>query len=625
MSDYENALGRALMMAGPGDITTADMVGAMPKKGLARLLMEAAQGTQGQLDRLPWWAKGVAQPILAPGEAGLETARLGLSGVDNIQRGETTKGAAELGLAGLSVFPYTRTGMAAFNTVPRALTTGLGLGVGHTLGTEVANTGTLPSIGPISTANAQTPAHDLQQRLKQLGIYKGPIDGQIGRGTQQAIDQFRELNGLPAGTDISDALMQATDPEARRAAADAKLEADRVLARKLEAEAKTKETQRKSELDEVARRTTEQGNTWGTLAMQATPHVLGSLAGVLARKGITGIHNKLYGNAIVDAEKLAAGLKPGKAVTPYADDVAAQHMGSINAFYQRGGGTAPYSSLRDVPTGTTVTNPAALYEANKNVPRAINAGVYGIAGVDTGVFMGLEYKAKQDAAAAAERYARTGLEADLKEQIEKTQAANYYGFLGRLGPGMGIGYGLSSKFAKFDQHQPSPDSAKNVDAARMRLDEFLRQRNAPIQPSGTQAPERLPPPTGPQGPQPNRQQTQRPAADDPGDGGNPRSSFGAPDREKERAEIERRLRMSGPPPTADEMQQFVNKQLPANRAQKYDVLAQKVNDLRAKGMSDDAIADMIAKWMKAGTHGLPTIAAGTMGIGAMNFGNEPQN
>lgn len=64
--------------------------------------------------------------------------------------------------------------------------------------------------------------------------------------------------------------------------------------------------------------------------------------------------------------------------------------------------------------------------------------------------------------------------------------------------------------------------------------------------------------------------------------------------------------------------------VPKNFQQRLDNLTEVVNILKTSGMPEDRIAESILKLMQSGKHKLPAIAAGTMGVGAMNFGNEPQ-
>ncbi|MBV9016033.1 MAG: peptidoglycan-binding protein [Alphaproteobacteria bacterium] len=58
-----------------------------------------------------------------------------------------------------------------------------------------------PNTMPQSEANETAPASQsqikqLQQQLKAAGLYKGKVDGKMGRETKQAISQFQQQNGL---------------------------------------------------------------------------------------------------------------------------------------------------------------------------------------------------------------------------------------------------------------------------------------------------------------------------------------------------------------------------------------------------------------------------------------------
>ena len=48
------------------------------------------------------------------------------------------------------------------------------------------------------TSYAQPTTKDIQQALKNAGLYTGPIDGKTGPLTKKAIVQFQEQNGLTA-------------------------------------------------------------------------------------------------------------------------------------------------------------------------------------------------------------------------------------------------------------------------------------------------------------------------------------------------------------------------------------------------------------------------------------------
>lgn len=147
----------------------------------------------------------------------------------------------------------------------------------------------------------------------------------------------------------------------------------------------------------------------------------------------------------------------------------------------------------------------------------------------------------------------------------------------------------------------------------------------PIGPSGTQG---LPPPATPTGgqvgmPTPMRPKKPRQASSVP---------FSYPGSEQQ-AQVQQaifdRYKGAGVLPTLDELRPHLTRDsgktvVPKDFQQRLDNLTEIVTDLKTIGTPDDQIASFILKLMQSGKHKLPAIAAGTMGVGAMNFGNEPQ-
>lgn len=64
--------------------------------------------------------------------------------------------------------------------------------------------GSTGSIAPLS-GNSNVAA--VQQVLHDLGLYQGPVDGLTGPQTRTAVQNYRRIVGLPAGSDIDDALL----------------------------------------------------------------------------------------------------------------------------------------------------------------------------------------------------------------------------------------------------------------------------------------------------------------------------------------------------------------------------------------------------------------------------------
>jgi len=57
----------------------------------------------------------------------------------------------------------------------------------------------MPEAAGAATSTYTPPsAQDIQQALKNAGLYKGSVDGKIGPGTKRAITEFQQQNGLTA-------------------------------------------------------------------------------------------------------------------------------------------------------------------------------------------------------------------------------------------------------------------------------------------------------------------------------------------------------------------------------------------------------------------------------------------
>ena len=54
------------------------------------------------------------------------------------------------------------------------------------------------SSGTLTLGSTGQAVKDLQTSLKQLGFYKGPINGKYGRQTQAAVIKFQQSKNLPA-------------------------------------------------------------------------------------------------------------------------------------------------------------------------------------------------------------------------------------------------------------------------------------------------------------------------------------------------------------------------------------------------------------------------------------------
>jgi len=72
---------------------------------------------------------------------------------------------------------------------------------------------TIPAGGNLSAGDSGSEVETLQQALKQLGFYKGKVDGDFGQGTKDAVIAFQDAHNLTAdgivGQATADAINQA--------------------------------------------------------------------------------------------------------------------------------------------------------------------------------------------------------------------------------------------------------------------------------------------------------------------------------------------------------------------------------------------------------------------------------
>ena len=65
---------------------------------------------------------------------------------------------------------------------------------------------------PISDAGSLTREQEIQTALKNAGLYKGPIDGKIGRGSKRAIEAFQKQNHLKPDGKVGSKTWAALEP-----------------------------------------------------------------------------------------------------------------------------------------------------------------------------------------------------------------------------------------------------------------------------------------------------------------------------------------------------------------------------------------------------------------------------
>jgi peptidoglycan hydrolase-like protein with peptidoglycan-binding domain len=101
-----------------------------------------------------------------------------------------------------------RNGLQVTGSLNQATAATLGLQPG-----ELLTAGSGPAVGAGADAAAgplsRAAVRNLQSRLRNLGFYRGPVDGLWGPGTQTSIERFQQGRGLQATGQLNPATAQA--------------------------------------------------------------------------------------------------------------------------------------------------------------------------------------------------------------------------------------------------------------------------------------------------------------------------------------------------------------------------------------------------------------------------------
>lgn len=615
-----NALGRALMMGSPDDITTGNMLAGMPEKSLARILMDAARSTQNRVDALPWWVKAPVQPFVSAGEAGLGTIATGASGAENVRRGineddpwRTAGGIGELGFAGLSVLPAAGpVGRTLMGTAPRALaTTGAMLGL---------------SMSPLITEAQAAGLSPAQEKRKQE-LQRKVEARQWSSGTERR-EVERELADL------------------RR------IETEYALRQN---EIGLKETERKRIADEKAVadaqgvRDRMLGDAWKPFHEEypnaqklwpmvplATAAALQIPGAIMEARGARGAMNKLA-TLVHDG---ARWTKPSQ--VQEAADIGKTLLGEVAK-----GPTFKQPAIWGALEGAALTNTPDLYnwfgpgvnpeytaqlEYIKRLPEGHPERARAERALTEINPKNLHRQAAQDyftnPVAVGTRTLGGAIEGGVGATMVRGLAKPFHPSSGDIGT-MQAGV---DQFRRVVSGEAGTDAMRAADTMRMLrgADQHARAPlpppvGPPTGPSGTQGPGQLPPPTGgingtPTG---TRPETPRPTNPD-------RFSYpGSQQQAQVQQAIFERYNGTGVLPTLDELRPHLTRDsgktvVPKDFQKRLDNLTEIVTDLKTIGTSDDQIANFILKLMQSGKHTLPAVAAGTMGLNAMQFGGEPQ-
>ena len=100
-------------------------------------------------------------------------------------------------------------GLQVTGQLNQATAATMGLSVDALLGTPAPAAEAAPPVAPAPVAVGQDQVRAVQGRLREMGFYRGPLDGVWGPGTQESIARFQQSRGLEANSQLNPATLGA--------------------------------------------------------------------------------------------------------------------------------------------------------------------------------------------------------------------------------------------------------------------------------------------------------------------------------------------------------------------------------------------------------------------------------
>lgn len=586
------------VMGAPNDVTTADLIGAIPKdRGFFNKLAQYAAslerpyfGGNTPLDYVQGFGNPLVGKFLNNAVAG--TINMGASGVDNMQRGydegDPLRAAGGAGQAVLASLPMMRGAGALYSTLPRAtMTTGVTTGAA-TIPLAISDA----QAADRARASTVTPPDHLSQELSGLR-----------QGYEEAQRRYDAANDPKRNYPSKDARRLAVEP----LAAELSTYRDKIAA----AETRIRDAMQ----SELARMKAE------APFRERYPGAAEAIfsGGALLAGGIpfaNTLKNRLGEAAegfLINRQARNVGdmLRTGRNDARAVDGQRALQT-RVNEF----DGTAVdrYVSPAIKHLGGAALSASTMAEAS-SLPEQIDYIAFG--------------PGHPTREAAADAFTKPGYYAE------------------RIGPllmGAGL-YGMGVKAGNTITPTPTynrnlvddvlnygnADHLKRLQDLRQFRDDARAVRRPPPDdpssgPSAGPGPGPLPPPSAGPSARPNLPQTPERIPNS-----TTRPSYGPQEQAVARPHIASEVAAGRNVPTVEELSTYLagqglNKPLPANIAPKVDALTNLVHELRGSGMSNDQISNVIARLMASGRNNLPAIATGTaLGLGAMNQGRDAAN
>lgn len=399
-----------------------------------------------------------------------DIAQRGFAEADRINTLPPEEREAEMLRLGKEAGPY-----LADAAIGMAMPAGLGL-AGKALRyapRTIAGVGGL-TLGSSEISQAQSPKSDeetvrLQQKLKALGYYSGPIDGVMGSGTRNAVAVYEAAETKRRADELEAAKVSAEQAKSAAEQQRAQAELERVRLEQAQADESNKRR------EEGARRLEEMEDNLSPLrkAFRSYGPMIGYGAGMTLGGIAKAIVNRAYNRGS------AATTARANALLGTEGDLA-DRTARVNQFWSEGQRVAEPIQPFKVVGGRNpiVSNPLApeaalLYQPNKRNDLLTDLLITGGALTDAGIGFGLEILAANELKAATE-----AANADPSEiNIRRLQAAKdmVAGWQTMRTVGLG-GAGVYALGSKIRPRKPSRPDVREAEAERIRIEKEIAQQ-----------------------------------------------------------------------------------------------------------------------------------------------------
>jgi hypothetical protein len=326
---------------------------------------------------------------------------------------------------------------------------------------------------------------ELQTQLRDLGYYRGPIDGRMGPATAEAKQKFDAAEAQKRADELAtqNANAATATAAAQQKAAEAQLEAARL----------TREQQQYKEAGSERLKQLEGEVPWYRQALRdyggPAGYAIGALLGLGTRAGVVAGSNKLSRKAAEAAEEMFSEEASG----------SLNRMARVNEFWRKGGAgdAVPFQmtpgSAPGFAANPNVAPMSRLYQPSRAMNATTDVGIPAAFGAESayGQFS-MAPKAHEELRLANEAAANDPSEVNLRRLQAAKDSVAIAEFMTNLGRGAGGTYAASSLKL---QRSPTQPDMRAAEAERGELERYLRQQESRLQQAPSPTPLQGPAPT----------------------------------------------------------------------------------------------------------------------------------